>query len=331
MKGRIFSGIQPSGDLHLGNYLGAIRNWVRLQGEYEAIYCIVDLHAITVPQEPRALRAKTYEVAAGFLAAGLDPEQTTIFVQSHVPAHTQLAWVFNCVTPLGWLNRMTQFKDKAGRNREQALTGLYVYPVLQAADILAYRGTHVPVGEDQKQHIELARDIAGAFNRKYETDFLPLPEPMIFGAATRIMSLRDGRRKMSSSDASDQSRINLTDDADAIGHKIRRAKSDSLMGLAYDPENRPEAANLLAIYAALADEARDAVEARFAASSFSAFKAELADLAVAKLAPVTEEMRRLMAAPDHIERVLREGAARAEAIAADNLARIYDLVGFLPR
>jgi tryptophanyl-tRNA synthetase len=331
MKGRIFSGIQPSGNLHLGNYLGAIRNWVRLQGEYEAIYCIVDLHAITVPQEPAQLRAKTYEVAAGFLAAGLDPEHTTIFVQSHVPAHAQLAWIFNCVTPLGWLNRMTQFKDKAGKNREQALTGLYVYPVLQAADILAYRATHVPVGEDQKQHLELSRDIAGAFNRKYGVEFFPLPEPMIFGEGTRVMSLRDGRAKMSSSDASDQSRINLTDDGDTIAHKIRRAKSDSAMGLSYDPETRPEASNLLTIYAALSDLPRPEVAARFADSSFSVFKSELAELAVATLAPVTAEMRRLMDAPDHVDHILREGAARAEAIAADNLAQVYDLVGFLPR
>ena len=331
MKGRIFSGIQPSGKLHLGNYLGAMRNWVRLQGEYEAIYCIVDLHAITVPQEPAELRAKTYEVAAGFLAAGLDPEHTTIFVQSHVPAHAQLAWIFNCVTPLGWLNRMTQFKDKAGKNREQALTGLYVYPVLQAADILAYRATHVPVGEDQKQHIELARDIGGAFNRKYDTEFFPLPEPMIMGEATRIMSLRDGRKKMSSSDSSDYARINLTDDADAIALKLQRAKSDSQMGLTYDPENRPEASNLLNIYAALADSPRAEVETRFAGSAFSAFKGELADLAVEKLAPITAEMRRLMDDPAEIERLLRGGAERAEAIASDNLARVYDLVGFLPR
>jgi tryptophanyl-tRNA synthetase len=331
MKGRIFSGIQPSGKLHLGNYLGAMRNWVRLQGEYEAIYCIVDLHAITVPQEPAELRAKTYEVAAGFLAAGLDPEHTTIFVQSHVPAHAQLAWIFNCVTPLGWLNRMTQFKDKAGKNREQALAGLYVYPVLQAADILAYRATHVPVGEDQKQHIELARDIAGAFNRKYDTEFFPLPEPMIMGEAARIMSLRDGRKKMSSSDSSDYARINLTDDAEAIALKLQRAKSDSQMGLTYDPENRPEASNLLNIYAALADLPRAEVEARFAGSAFSAFKGELAELAVEKLAPITAKMRRLMDDPAEIERLLRRGAARAEAIASDNLARVYDLVGFLPR
>jgi tryptophanyl-tRNA synthetase len=330
-EGRIFSGIQPSGNLHLGNYLGAIRNWVRLQDQYESIYCIVDQHAITLPQNPADLRAKTIEVAAGFLAAGLDVERTTIFVQSHVAAHSQLAWVFNCVTPLGWLNRMTQFKDKAGKHREQALAGLYVYPVLQAADILIYRATHVPVGEDQKQHLELSRDIAGAFNRQFETEFFPLPEPLIFGEATRVMSLRDGRKKMSSSDSSDYSRINLTDNADTIALKIRRAKSDSQMGVTWDPENRPEAASLLSIYAALADEPRAAVEARFADSAFSALKSELADLLVAKLAPITAEMRRLMAAPDHILQVLRRGAERADAIAVDNLAQIYDLVGFLRR
>jgi tryptophanyl-tRNA synthetase len=331
MKGRIFSGIQPSGSLHLGNYLGAIRNWVRLQGEYEAIYCVVDLHSITVPQDPKVLRERTIEVAASFVAAGLDVEKTTIFAQSQVPAHAQLAWILNCVTPLGWLNRMTQFKDKAGKKKDQALAGLYTYPVLMAADILLYKGTHVPVGEDQKQHLELSRDIAGAFNRQFETEFFPLPEPLIFGEATRVMSLRDGRKKMSSSDSSDYSRINLTDDADTIALKIRKAKSDSQMGVTWDPENRPEAASLLSIYAALADEPRAAVEARFADSAFSALKSELADLLVAKLAPITAEMRRLMAAPDHIEQVLRTGAERANAIASDNLARIYDMVGFLPR
>jgi len=330
-NGRIFSGVQPSGNLHLGNYLGAIRNWVHLQEEYDCIYCIVDLHAITVPQDPEALRAKTLEVAAGFLAAGIDPAQSIIFVQSHVPAHAQLAWVFNCVTPLGWLNRMTQFKDKAGRHREQAAAGLFVYPVLQAADILAYRATHVPVGEDQKQHIELARDIAGAFNRRFETEFFPLCEPMIMGEATRIMSLRDGTKKMSSSDVSDYARINLTDDAETIALKLQKAKSDSIMGLAYAPEKRPEASNLLNIYAALADLPRAEVEARFADSSFSDFKGELAALAVEKLAAITAEMRRLMHDRGEIERILRDGAERAEAIAADNLARVYDLVGFLPR
>jgi tryptophanyl-tRNA synthetase len=330
-EGRIFSGIQPSGNLHLGNYLGAIRNWVRLQDRYESIYCIVDQHAITLPQSPAELRAKTIEVAAGFLAAGLDVERTTIFVQSHVAAHSQLAWVFNCVTPLGWLNRMTQFKDKAGKHREQAMAGLYVYPVLQAADILIYRATHVPVGEDQKQHLELSRDIAGAFNRQFETEFFPLPEPLIFGAATRIMSLRDGRKKMSSSDASDQSRINLTDDADAIAQKIRRAKSDPEVGLTFEPERRPEAANLLNIYAALAEEPREELAERFAATPFSYFPGALAAPADEQPGPTPAERRRLLAAPPPSEGVLRDGAARAEAIATDNLARIYDLVGFLPR
>ena len=331
MKGRIFSGIQPSGNLHLGNYLGAIRNWVRLQGDYEAIYCVVDLHAITVAQDPATLRARTIEVAASFIAAGLDVEKTTIFAQSHVPAHTQLAWVFNCVTPLGWLNRMTQFKDKAGKKKDQAVAGLYTYPVLMAADILLYRATHVPVGEDQKQHVELARDIAGAFNRKCKQDFFPLPEPVIQDEAARIMSLRDGTRKMSSSDPSDQSRINLTDDADMIAQKIRRAKSDSEMGLSFDPEQRPEASNLLQIYAALAEEPRAKVEAEFADSSFADFKGRLAELAVSRLEPMTAEMRRLMDDRGEIEGILKRGAEKAEAIAADHIAKIYDIVGFLPR
>ena len=330
-SGRIFSGVQPTGNLHLGNYLGAIRNWVALQADYESIFCIVDLHAITVPQNPAELRAHTREVTAAYLAAGIDPARATIFVQSQVPAHAQLAWVFNCVTPLGWLNRMTQFKDKAGKQRDQALAGLFVYPVLMAADILLYRATHVPVGEDQKQHLELSRDIAGAFNRQFETEFFPLPEPLIIGAATRVMSLRDGTQKMSKSDTSDNSRINLTDDADTIARKIRRAKSDSELGLTFEPERRPEAANLLSIYAALGGETRETVTARFAEASFADFKRELADLAVARLAPIADEMRRLLADPAEIDRILREGACRAEAIAEDNLAAIYDLVGFLPR
>ena len=330
-SGRIFSGVQPTGNLHLGNYLGAIRNWVALQADYESIFCIVDLHAITVPQNPAELRAHTREVTAAYLAAGIDPARATIFVQSQVPAHAQLAWVFNCVTPLGWLNRMTQFKDKAGKQRDQALAGLFVYPVLMAADILLYRATHVPVGEDQNQHLELSRDIAGAFNRQFETEFFPLPEPLIIGAATRVMSLRDGTQKMSKSDTSDNSRINLTDDAETIARKIRRAKSDSELGLTFEPERRPEAANLLSIYAALGGETRETVTARFAEASFADFKRELADLAVARLAPIADEMRRLLADPAEIDRILREGACRAEAIAEDNLAAIYDLVGFLPR
>jgi tryptophanyl-tRNA synthetase len=332
MDGRIFSGVQPTGNLHLGNYLGAIRNWVQLQQQYESIFCIVDMHAITMPPwDPEALRAQTREVAAAYIAAGIDPKHCTIFVQSHVPAHAQLAWVFNCVAAIGWLNRMTQFKDKAGKDREGAMAGLYVYPVLMAADVLAYRATHVPVGEDQKQHLELMRDIAGAFNRRYDVDFFPLPEPLIFGTATRVMSLRDGTSKMSKSDPSDNSRINLTDDADMIARKVRRAKSDSEMGLSYEPERRPEAANLLNIYAALAGEPRDAIVDRFGASSFADFKQTLADLAVAKLAPIADEMRRLLADPAHIDGILREGAERAHAIAADNLARVYDIVGFLRR
>jgi tryptophanyl-tRNA synthetase len=331
MKGRIFSGVQPTGNLHLGNYLGAIRNWVTLQEAYESIFCIVDMHAITIPQDPKELRAHTREVTAAYVACGIDPTRSIVFVQSQVPGHAQLAWVFNCVAAMGWLSRMTQFKDKAGKQRDQALAGLFVYPVLMAADILLYRATHVPVGEDQKQHLELARDIAGAFNRQFGADFLPLPEPLILGTATRVMSLRDGTGKMSKSDPSDYSRINLTDDADTIARKIRRAKSDSEMGLSYEPERRPEAANLLNIYAALADEPRQAVVNRFASSSFSDFKSALADLAVAKLAPIAEEMRRLLAEPDHIDQILRKGAERAGAIAEDNLARIYDMVGFLPR
>lgn len=328
-KGRIFSGVQPTGNLHLGNYLGAIRNWVSLQADYECIYCIVDMHAITIPQDPAALRSATREVTAAYIASGIDPMQNIIFNQSAVAAHAELAWIFNCLTPIGWLNRMTQFKEKAGKQREQAMAGLFVYPVLMAADILAYKATHVPVGEDQKQHLELARDIAGAFNRQYGVDFFPLTEPLIFGAATRVMSLRDGTKKMSKSDTSDASRINLTDDADTIGQKIRRAKSDAEMGLTYEPARRPEAANLLAIYAAFSGEDPAAVAERFSAQGFAAFKGELADLAVAKLAPINAEMRRLLAAPDHIDAVLRDGAERARAIAAPIVAEAQELVGFL--
>jgi tryptophanyl-tRNA synthetase len=331
MKGRIFSGIKPSGNLHLGNYLGAIRNWVRLQGDYDAIYCVVDQHAITVPQDPATLRERSIEIAAGFLASGLDAEKNAIFVQSHVAAHAQLAWVFNCLTPLGWQNRMTQFKDKAGKHREQASAGLYTYPTLMAADILLYKATHVPVGDDQKQHVELARDIAGAFNHRFETEFFPLPEPVIQGDAARIMSLRDGTKKMSSSEASEQSRINMTDDADTIAQKIKRAKSDSQLGLSFEPEERPEASNLLMIYAGLAEEPIAKVAAEFAETPFADFKTRLADLAVERLGPITAEMRRLMTDPGEVEAVLRRGADKVEAIAADNLAKIYDIVGFLPR
>src|ERR1700761_1258232 len=274
---RIFSGIQPTGNLHLGNSLGAIRNWVTLQKDFECIFCIVDLHALTVPQDPVQLKAQTREVTAAYIASGIDPERCVIFNQSMVPGHAELAWLLSCLTPLGWLNRMTQFKEKAGKQRDEAGLGLYAYPVLMAADIILYKATHVPVGEDQKQHLELARDIAGAFNRRYECDFFPLPEPQIFGAATRVMSLRDGTKKMSKSDSSDYSRINMTDDAQAITLKIRRAKTDPLPlpSTIADLEHRPEADNLLGIYAALAGMSREVALTRFAGRNFSEFKEAL--------------------------------------------------------
>ena len=327
---RVFSGVQPTGNLHLGNYLGAIRNWVQLQQEYECLFCIVDLHAITVPQEPDALRHATREVAAAYIACGIDPKKSIIFPQSSVSAHAELAWILNCHTPLGWLNRMTQFKEKAGKQRDNASLGLYAYPVLMAADILAYKGEVVPVGEDQKQHLELARDIAGAFNRHYGQDYFPLPEPKILGEATRVMSLRDGAKKMSKSDASDQSRINLTDDTDVIAAKFRKAKSDMVEGISYDPANRPEASNLLNIYATLAGLPRKEVEAQFAASSFSDFKKQLIDLAVEKLSPITAKMRTLMDDPAYIDGFLQAGAERAAEIAEKNMAEIKEIVGFLP-
>src|ERR1700722_745719 len=328
---RIFSGIQPTGNLHLGNYLGAIRNWVALQREDECIFCIVDLHALTLPQDPDELRAATREVTAAYIAAGIDVEHCIIFNQSMVSAHAELGWLLSCLTPLGWLNRMTQFKERAGKQRENAGLGLYAYPVLMAADILLYKATHVPVGEDQKQHVELARDIAGAFNRRYERDFFPLPEPQIFGEATRVMSLRDGTKKMSKSDTSDYSRINMTDDQDTVALKIRRAKTDpeplpaSIAAL----EARPEADNLIGIYAALADETREAALARFAGQNFSSFKEALTELSVATLGRIGDEMRRLMADPGHIDKVLHRGAERATAIAMPILREVQDITGLL--
>jgi len=328
---RIFSGVQPTGNLHLGNYLGAIRNWVALQNEFDCIFCIVDLHALTQPQDPAQLRAQTREVTAAYIAAGIDPERCIIFNQSMVPGHSELAWLLSCFTPLGWLNRMTQFKEKAGKQRDNASLGLYGYPVLMAADILLYKATHVPVGEDQKQHLELARDLAGAFNRRYGVEYFPLPEPQIFGAATRVMSLRDGSKKMSKSDSSDYSRINMTDDAATVELKIRKAKTDpeplpdSEAGLAA----RPEAANLLGIYAALADTTLAAATARFAGRNFSAFKEELAATAVAILGKIGDEMRRLLADPGYIDDVLRRGAARADAIAEPHLREVQEMVGLL--
>ncbi|MCC7165969.1 MAG: tryptophan--tRNA ligase [Rhodospirillales bacterium] len=328
---RIFSGVQPTGNLHLGNYLGAIRNWVALQHQYECLFCMVDMHAITVWQEPAQLKANTREVAAGLIAAGIDPKKNILFNQSQVPGHAELAWVFNCVARLGWLNRMTQFKEKAGKHRENASVGLYAYPNLMAADIMLYKATHVPVGEDQKQHLELTRDIAQKFNNDFKTDFFPLVEPLIFGVASRVMSLRDGTKKMSKSDPSDYSRINMTDDADAIAQKVRKAKTDP------DPlperpeglETRPEAANLVGIYAALSDQAVEPVLASYAGAQFSTFKNDLVDLAVAKLGPINAEMKRLMADPAQIDAVLRDGAQRARALSEPILAQVYDIVGFL--
>ena len=329
---RIFSGIQPSGGLTLGNYLGALKRFVEKQDEgIETVYCLVDLHAITVWQDPERLRQQTREAAAGFIAAGIDPARSILFNQSQVSAHAELGWVLSCVARLGWMNRMTQFKDKAGKNAEAASLGLYAYPSLMAADILLYHATMVPVGEDQKQHVELTRDIAAKFNHDYSVDFFPLPEPVIEGAATRVMSLRDGTKKMSKSDPSDQSRINMTDDADAIASKIRKARTDAevLPETAAALKDRPEARNLVNIYAALADETPDQVTQRFAGQGFGTFKPALADLAVSRLAPMTERMKRLMSDPTEIDRILGQGADRADALARPILDRVLDITGMI--
>jgi tryptophanyl-tRNA synthetase len=325
--------MQPTGGLHLGNYLGALVKFVRLQDEFpECLYCIVDAHAITVEHDPKALAQNTREVAAAYFAAGVDPKKSIVFPQSAVSAHTGLAWIFNCVARMGWLERMTQFKDKAGKDKERASVGLFAYPVLQAADILVYKGTHVPVGDDQKQHLELSRDIAAKFNNDFNVPgFFPLPEPLIQGPGARIMSLRDGAKKMSKSDPSDMTRINLTDDADQIAQKFKRATTDSAPlpetkeGLA----GRPEVENLVGIYAALAGKDANAVLAEFGGKGFGAFKPALADLAIAKLAPVAEDLRRYLADPAELDSLLRDGAERAGAIAAPILADVSDIVGFL--
>ncbi|KAF0114430.1 MAG: tryptophanyl-tRNA synthetase [Rhodospirillaceae bacterium] len=328
---RVFSGIQPTGTLHLGNYLGAIRNWGRLQNDYPCLFCIVDMHAITVPQDPSVLRQNTREVAAGLMAAGVDVRNHVLFNQSAVPGHAQLAWIFNCVARLGWLSRMTQFKEKAGKNRENASVGLYAYPNLMAADILLYKATHVPVGEDQKQHLELARDIAQKFNNDYGVAFFPLPEPVIMTIAPRVMSLRDGTKKMSKSDPSDYARLNLTDDADTMALKIRKAKTDPapLPDSSEDLKARPEADNLLGIYAALADLSREEALARHAGRQFSAFKEDLTELLVSVLAPINAALRRFLADPGYIDSVLRTGAEQASALARPILTEVSDIVGFL--
>lgn len=328
---RVFSGIKPSGGLTLGNYLGAIKRFVGMQGQMETIYCVVDLHAITVWQDPKELAHATREVAAGYLAAGLDPTQSILFNQSRVSQHAELAWIFNCVARVGWMNRMTQFKDKAGANAEKVSLGLYAYPSLMAADILLYHATHVPVGEDQKQHVELTRDIANKFNHDYKIDFFPETIPVIDGPATRVMNLRDGTKKMSKSGESDMERINMRDDADTIAKKFKKSKSDQdvLPETVEGLKDRPEARNLVDIYAALSETTPDAVIADYAGAGWGRFKPALADLAVAKLAPISDEMTRLMDDPAEIDRILADGADRARAIAAPILAQTYEIVGLL--
>ncbi len=331
---RVFSGVQPTGNLHLGNYLGAIANFVRLQNRqtFECLFCVVDLHAITVFQDPSELRRQTREVAAAFIASGIDPDRSILFHQSGVPGHAQLAWIFNCVARLGWLNRMTQFKEKSGKDRENVSVGLFAYPNLMAADILLYKATHVPVGEDQKQHLELTRDTAQKFNNDFNCpDFFPLTEPLIEGPATRVMSLRDGTKKMSKSEPSEFSRINLSDSADEIADKIRKARTDpeplpsEIAGLA----GRAEAQNLVSIFAALEESTAEAVLARFGGQNFSTFKSALVDLMVARIVPIGTRMGQLLNDPGHLDRIMWQGAARADAIARPILAEVYDRVGFL--
>jgi tryptophanyl-tRNA synthetase len=344
---RVFSGMQPTGSLHLGNYLGAMVNWIKMQETHECIYCVVDLHAITVWQNPAELKTSIRQVTAAYIAAGLDPKKSILFNQSQVAAHAELAWIFNCVARLGWLNRMTQFKEKAGKDREQASVGLYAYPNLMAADILAYRATHVPVGEDQKQHLELARDIAQKFNNDFKSEivaagfsdgiFFPQPDPVITGPATRVMSLRDGTKKMSKSDPSELSRIGLMDDTDTIADKIKRAKTDAepLPNTLEDLDKRPEVDNLLGIYAALAGDSKESALKMLQATAsegpslYTGFKRRMTEVAVAKLGPIRSEIVRLTADPAEIDRVLSDGSARARTIAQPVMEHVKDIVGFI--
>ena len=330
-KGRIFSGVQPTGNLHLGNYLGAIRNWVDLQRDFESVYCVVDLHAITVPQDPAALRRSTREVAASLIASGIDTETSILFNQSQVKEHAELGWLFNCVARLGWLNRMTQFKEKAGKNRENATVGLYSYPTLMAADILAYQATHVPVGEDQKQHLELTRDIANAFNSMFGVEFFPQPEPLILGTAARVMSLRNGSSKMSKSDESDYTRINLTDDADLITAKLKKAKTDPepLPSEVDGLEDRPEARNLVGIFAGLSGRSEADVLAEYGGQGFGVFKPALADLTVSVISPISQKMNALLEDEAEIDKILAKGADRARAISVPILAQAKEIMGFV--
>jgi tryptophanyl-tRNA synthetase len=349
-KPQVFSGVQPTGNLHLGNYLGAIRKFVALQNEHDCIFCVVDLHSITAQLVHEDLKAQTRSIAAAFIASGIDPAKHIVFNQSAVSGHAELAWIFNCVARIGWMNRMTQFKDKAGKDRENASLGLLAYPSLMAADILLYRATHVPVGDDQKQHLELTRDIAQKFNIDFSdrikaaglgvdmmvgeekvTGFFPMTEPLIDGPAPRVMSLRDGSRKMSKSEPSDLSRINMTDDADTIVKKIRKAKTDPapLPETLDELKERPEADNLVGIYAALSDRTREDVIAEYGGQQFSVFKPALAELAVTVLAPITGEMQRLMDDPSHIDAILKDGSERANVIAHNTMRDVREIIGFL--
>jgi len=327
---RVFSGVQPTGTLHLGNYLGAIKNFVELQDKYNCVYCVVDQHAITVDQDPKELRSNILEVIASFIAAGVDYKKQIIFQQSSVPAHSQLAWVFNCVSRIGWLNRMTQFKDKAGKNRENVSVGLMVYPNLMAADILAYLATHVPVGDDQKQHLELSRDIAQKFNNDFGVEFFPQPEPLIYGSATRVMSLRDGNKKMSKSDPSDFSRILLTDDDDTISAKIRKAKSDSelIPSSKDDLQNKPECLNLIKILSATTNQSVDQVLSNYAGREYSALKKDLADSLIQMISPIRGEINNLLNNQDELSAILAEGTKKAAAIANPIIEEVYKIVGF---
>jgi len=327
---RVFSGVQPTGTLHLGNYLGAIKNFVELQDKYNCVYCVVDQHAITVDQDPKELRSNILEVLASFIAAGVDYKKQIIFQQSSVPAHSQLAWVFNCVSRIGWLNRMTQFKDKAGKNRENVSVGLMVYPNLMAADILAYLATHVPVGDDQKQHLELSRDIAQKFNNDFGVEFFPQPEPLIYGSATRVMSLRDGNKKMSKSDPSDFSRILLTDDDDTISAKIRKAKSDSelIPSSKDDLQNKPECLNLINILSATTNQSADQVLGKYAGKEYSALKKDLADSLIQVIGPIRGEINNLLNNRDELNVILADGTEKAAAIANPIIEEVYKIVGF---
>lgn len=331
MKERVLSGIQPTGQLHIGNYFGAIRNWVQMQEEYDSLYMIVDLHALTVARDPAELKNAIYSTTAALLACGLDPQKCHIFNQSQIIGHPELAWIFNCVTPMGWLNRMTQFKEKAGKHRENAVLGLYAYPVLQAADILIYKADHVPVGEDQKQHIELCRDIASTFNNRFGVEYFKMPEPQILGDATRVMSLRDGSKKMSKSDESDYSRIHLSDEDDLIRLKIRKAKTDPepLPATQEELSTRPEALNLVTLYSACQNLSINEVCARYAGANFSEFKADLADVLIGTFSPITHEYNKIIQDRGYLDTIIRQGRDYAQEIASQTIKEVYGIVGFV--